>query len=154
MSNGESILEKAKKLANVIIDGKGYKVGYRKPPKHTQFQKGRSGKPSGRPKREKLSRFLIVEDDFDEMAIKEWLRLIKVNINVDTITIPQGEMIMRRMVEKAMKGDVRCMNKIIDMTEKKKIVEKSKPHFPAIRIVGVKPPPRDPEKEFADPAFD
>jgi Family of unknown function (DUF5681) len=28
-----------------------YKVGYCKPPKHTQFKKGVSGNPSGRPKR-------------------------------------------------------------------------------------------------------
>jgi len=27
-----------------------YAVGYRKPPKHTQFPKGRSGNPKGRPK--------------------------------------------------------------------------------------------------------
>ena len=27
-----------------------YQVGYRKPPKHGQFPKGRSGNPSGRPK--------------------------------------------------------------------------------------------------------
>jgi len=28
----------------------GYKVGYSKPPKATQFRKGRSGNPRGRPK--------------------------------------------------------------------------------------------------------
>ncbi len=27
-----------------------YEVGYKKPPKHTQFEKGRSGNPAGRPK--------------------------------------------------------------------------------------------------------
>jgi hypothetical protein len=28
-----------------------YEVGYRKPPRHTQFQKGQSGNPGGRPRR-------------------------------------------------------------------------------------------------------
>ena len=27
-----------------------YEVGYRKPPQHSRFEKGRSGKPEGRPK--------------------------------------------------------------------------------------------------------
>ena len=27
-----------------------YEVGYGKPPKHSQFQKGKSGNPKGRPK--------------------------------------------------------------------------------------------------------
>lgn len=29
-----------------------YDVGYRKPPKHTQFRKGRSGNPRGRPRKD------------------------------------------------------------------------------------------------------
>jgi hypothetical protein len=31
-----------------------YKVGYGKPPRHTQFKKGQSGHPSGRPKGSKI----------------------------------------------------------------------------------------------------
>jgi len=34
----------------VIKDDDRYQVGYCKPPKHTQFPKGRSGNPKGRPK--------------------------------------------------------------------------------------------------------
>ena len=32
-------------------DDDSYEVGFRKPPKHTQFRKGVSGNPKGRPKR-------------------------------------------------------------------------------------------------------
>ena len=32
-------------------DAAEYEIGYRKPPKHTQFKKGQSGNPKGRPKR-------------------------------------------------------------------------------------------------------
>jgi Family of unknown function (DUF5681) len=31
-------------------DGLDYEVGYKRPPRHTQFQPGRSGNPAGRPK--------------------------------------------------------------------------------------------------------
>ena len=31
-------------------DQPDYKVGYKKPPLHTRFQKGQSGNPRGRPK--------------------------------------------------------------------------------------------------------
>jgi hypothetical protein len=34
-------------------DDKTYPVGYKKPPRHTQFKPGHSGNPSGRPKKEK-----------------------------------------------------------------------------------------------------
>jgi hypothetical protein len=31
-------------------DGRGYKIGYKKPPLHTRFKKGQSGNPRGRPR--------------------------------------------------------------------------------------------------------
>ena len=40
-------------------DGRGYEVGYGKPPKATRFKKGQSGNPKGRPRRQKtLGRLL------------------------------------------------------------------------------------------------
>lgn len=47
-----------------------YKVGYRKPPKKSQFQKGKSGNPRGRPKRENSFKTLqrIIADELLEVV--------------------------------------------------------------------------------------
>src|SRR5216684_2650996 len=44
-----------------------YEVGYRKPPRHTQFQKGQSGNPGGRPRRSLAGRL-------EELALHEAYR--------------------------------------------------------------------------------
>jgi hypothetical protein len=44
-----------------------YEVGYRKPPRHAQFQKGQSGNPGGRPRRPPAERL-------EELALYEAYR--------------------------------------------------------------------------------
>jgi hypothetical protein len=44
-----------------------YEVGYRKPPRHTQFQKGQSGNPGGRPRR-------LPAERLEELALYEAYR--------------------------------------------------------------------------------
>ena len=49
-----------------------YEVGYGKPPKDTQFQKGVSGNPRGRPKKSR---------DFDHELIRESESFMTINEN-------------------------------------------------------------------------
>lgn len=78
-------------------------VGYKNPPKHTQFRKGQSGNPKGRPKNSKnLLTYLGAE-------LK---RLVSVQENGKRKTISKGEAIAKRLVNKAMEGNVRTAHLI------------------------------------------
>ena len=46
------------------------KAGYKRPPKATQFQKGRSGNPNGRPKGAKSLYDLMLEDGRQRVRVK------------------------------------------------------------------------------------
>jgi hypothetical protein len=72
-----------------------YEVGYGKPPKNTQFQKGISGNPRGRPKKSL---------DFDHELIKESLSLITITDNGQRKRISKFQGIAKQMTNKALAG--------------------------------------------------
>jgi hypothetical protein len=82
-----------------------YPVGYKKPPLHTRFQKGRSGNPSGRPRG-----LRSVEDLAGKIALEK----VSVKENGRRRKMPKVEVMLRRIFNKAMEGDIRCANRIID----------------------------------------
>ena len=75
-------------------------VGYKKPPKHTQFKKGISGNPKGRPKK---SRNMITLID-EELDLN-----ITVQQNGKPRTMTQREAMVKRLVHKALTGDMRSI---------------------------------------------
>ncbi|WP_109467880.1 DUF5681 domain-containing protein [Albibacillus kandeliae] len=77
-----------------------YGVGYAKPPKHTQWQKGQSGNPAG-----KKTKSRSVTDAIRQVLQEE----ILVNHNGSTVTMTNLEALIRSLLSKALKGDVPCM---------------------------------------------
>lgn len=91
------------------MSNRKYEVGYGKPPKSGQFQKGQSGNPKGRPSgtknlatdlQEELSTKILVKEGNSERAISKQRALIKA------------------LSTKALKGDVRAINTLIRMIER------------------------------------
>ena len=77
--------------------GEEYEVGYSKPPKHTQWQKGQSGNPSGKKKKEQS-----LFDELKKLSAKE----IVVQQNGVSVTMTQGIAMLAAIFHKAMKGDL------------------------------------------------
>jgi hypothetical protein len=82
------------------------KVGYGKPPRHTQFRKGRSGNPYGRPPRDPAQRLkaLTLQEVYRGVVIKE-----------NGLAVPATAMqaILRSQVELATNGNVQAQRAIL-----------------------------------------
>ncbi|MCK1303412.1 hypothetical protein IVB33_39595 [Bradyrhizobium sp. 24] len=91
----------------------GYEIGYKRPPKHAQFPKGRTGNPKGRPKRP------------DGISLKELFD--GVQRTKDGSTLSRRELMVRRILHDAMAGDPREFKKFIDLMERSGLIRRSTP---------------------------
>jgi len=76
-----------------------YEVGYRKPPKHTQFTKGQSGNPKGRPSGTKNLRTDLREELAERITVREGERTLKIS---------KQRGIIKSLVARTLKGDARA----------------------------------------------
>jgi Family of unknown function (DUF5681) len=88
----------------------GYEIGYRKPPRHTRFQKGRSGNPKGRPRGSKNLATLLDEALGERVVINERGR---------KRTATKREVFLKQMVNQAAQGDLRAIRLLLHHLEKR-----------------------------------
>lgn len=74
-----------------------YEVGYGKPPKDSQFQKGLSGNPKGRPKKAL---------DFDHELLRQSRATITLNENGNRRSVSKHEAAILQLLNKAIGGNV------------------------------------------------
>ena len=93
-------------------DRREYTTGYGKPPKASQFQKGQSGNPNGRPKgrkrletilRDLLEKEINVDDPIEKKMVRKKI----------------SECINLRLVSKALKGDTKSIEIIYERIDGK-----------------------------------
>ena len=86
-----------------------YKVGSKRPPKHTRFAPGRSGNPRGRPRKSKQLEDLIEMELDEKIAVKEGGR--------ETF-ITKREAIVKQFLNRALKGDPKALQLVLAHLEK------------------------------------
>lgn len=92
-----------------IADGLPYETGFGKPPKATQFKKGTSANPRGRPKGSK-NLGTIVRDEANQQ--------VEVTENGRRRKLTKAEIFVREIFNKASAGDLKASALIVEMMRK------------------------------------
>jgi ribosomal protein S25 len=89
-------------------DDVGYTVGYCKPPKQSQFKKGKSGNDKGRRKGSKNVATVLHNELNQRVAITEYGK---------HRTITKLEATIKQMINKAAAGDLRAMRTVLQISK-------------------------------------
>lgn len=85
-------------------DSGNYEVGYKKPPQGTQFQKGTSGNPKGRPPGSRRLATFVQKVLGEQIVVK---------VNGRQTRMSMIEAIIRQLANQAVRGDYRSMHLLL-----------------------------------------
>jgi hypothetical protein len=83
-----------------------FQIGYRKPPRHAGFQKGRSGNPKGRPKGSKNFATLLTEALDAKVQVTEDGKRRRVT---------KRELVIKQLVNKSASAEARSLKILLDL---------------------------------------
>ena len=86
-----------------------YEVGYARPPKATQFAKGASGNPTGRPRGSRTVGSTLQDILQQKIAVTE---------NGKSKRLPVFEVMLRRLVNEAMRSDPRAIKLLLSLVDR------------------------------------
>jgi Family of unknown function (DUF5681) len=89
-------------------------VGYKRPPKHSQFKKGQSGNPRGRPRGRKHVEWEPYER-VKLLMLQEAYRLVEIKEGGKTIFLPLIQVMIRKMGVLAAQGNSRARRDYMDL---------------------------------------
>ena len=125
--------DRGKQPANPNEASPAYEVGYRKPPKASRFQPGRSGNPNGRPRKAISINSLLEQALSSPVTITEQGK---------QMTVEQRVVLFKALVARAIKGDMRANSLIIRLMEQGGMQHESHQGIRRIERVIVRPKPR------------
>lgn len=95
---------------------KSYSVGYKKPPKHGQFKKGQSGNPRGRPR--KAAQNINWPLQYRNLLLRALNQSMKIKEGDRVFTTTKLDVILRRLIEGAIKGNTRAGFRLLQELER------------------------------------
>ena len=93
----------------VPASGRDYEVGYGKPPRDKQFQKGMSGNPRGRPRNSRNTATIFNEESDSRITVTE---------NGRTLRLTKRELVLKGVVNKAAKGEPKSVATYLKLDER------------------------------------
>jgi Family of unknown function (DUF5681) len=118
-------MSRPERIDSTRRNGDSYTVGYGKPPRHTQFRPGQSGNSAGRTKGVR---------NFKTDVIRTLKLPVKVKDGGRTRTISTIEGILMRLREKALQGDARACDRVLELATRYSIAPGESGATPALSV--------------------